>query len=88
MSMSSSFNSPEGKAAAGLALIKEAILAHLGRSPGGLRNAQIARDLGLESVHEGRQKDYLTYSVLGILLRERLVQKVRNGPSTFYTAIG
>lgn len=44
----------------GLALIKEAILDHLGDKRDGLRNADLAHDLGLESDHEGHQKDYLT----------------------------
>jgi hypothetical protein len=73
------------KAAMGLALIKEAILDHLeAHKDTGLRNADLARDLGLESDHDGQQKDYLTYSILGLLLRECQVGKVKRGPKTFY----
>lgn len=73
------------KATMGLALIKEAILDHLEvHKDTGLRNADLARDLGLESDHEGQQKDYLTYSVLGLLLRECQVDKIKRGAKTFY----
>jgi hypothetical protein len=75
----------EAKAAMGLALIKEAILDYLHNHPNGLRNAEIARDLTLESDHEGKQKDYLTYSILGILLKERRVRKIRTGSRTLYS---
>jgi uncharacterized protein len=84
MDTPSNFNSPEAKAAMGLVLIKEAILLHLGDHPERLRNAKIAQDLALESEHEGKQKDYLTYSALGILLRERQVRKVHRGSSVLY----
>jgi hypothetical protein len=78
-------NSPEAKAATGLTLIKEAILDHLSANPDGLRNAKIARDLALQSDHDGKQRDYLTYSVLGILLAEGRVRKIRAGSATLYS---
>ena len=68
----------------GLALIKEAILDHLEAKTDGLRNADLAHNLGLVSDHEGHQKDYLTYSVLGLLLKEGLVLKVKRDNKTFY----
>ena len=52
----------------GLKQIEEAILRLLEVSPQGLRNAQIAKLLDLSSAFNGRQRDYLTYSVLGGLL--------------------
>jgi hypothetical protein len=72
------------KATMGLALIKEAMLEHLEAHEEGLRNADLARDLGLESDHEGQQKDYLTYSILGLLLKECQVNKVKRGARTYY----
>ena len=54
----------------GLEKIKSAILEVLQHHPGGLRNSELADALGLRSDINGRQKDYLTYSVLGILLAE------------------
>ena len=58
------------QAEAGLKQIQEAIIALLRRQPDGLRNAQIAEALNLRSDVCGRQKDYLTYSVLGGLVRQ------------------
>lgn len=48
----------------------------LRNSPGGLRNAEIADALGLRSSMNGNQKDYLTYSVLGILMQQGRVERV------------
>lgn len=44
------------------------ILRLLEAHPQGLRNAQIADALGLRSSIRDRQRDYLTYSVLGGLM--------------------
>ena len=71
----------------GLALIKEAILDHLEAHRDGLRNAELAHGLGLESDHAGQQRDYLTYSVLGLLLKECQVEKVKRGAKTYYVRI-
>ena len=58
------------QAEAGLKQIQEAIVTLLKRRPDGLRNAEIAEALNLRSDFRGRQKDYLTYSVLGGLMRQ------------------
>ena len=58
------------QAEAGLKQIQEAIVALLRRQPNGLRNAEIAEALNLRSDFRGRQKDYLTYSVLGGLMHQ------------------
>ena len=63
------------KALSGLCLIQEAILELLSQNPQGLRNADIARLLDLRSDFRGRQKDYLTYSVLGGLLAANRVSR-------------
>jgi hypothetical protein len=80
--------SAKSKAATGLTLIKEAILDQLSDSKEGLRNADIARELGLESDHEGHQKDYLTYSVLGLLLKQGEVEKIKRGAKVYYLRRG
>ena len=72
------------KASRGLALLREAILELLHAHPEGLRNTDIAKALDLESDHQGKQRDYLTYSILGLLLRDRKVQKLRRGSKTVY----
>jgi hypothetical protein len=62
-----------GIAQDGLERIEEAICRLLKKNPRGLRNSEIAENLGLRSDFKGRQKDYLTYSVLGRLLSKRQV---------------
>ncbi len=52
----------------GLKKIEDAILKLLDQNPGGLRNSEIADLLHLRSDFLGRQKDWLTYSVLGGLI--------------------
>ena len=53
----------------GLRKIEDAILALLEMRLDGLRNSEIAECLGLRSDFRGKQKDYLTYSVLGRLMK-------------------
>jgi hypothetical protein len=71
----------------GLALLKEAILDHPDDHPDGLRNGALAKDLGLESSHDGRQQDYLTHSLLGILLMEHQLEKVRRSGKVYYVRV-
>jgi hypothetical protein len=66
---------PAELAQQGLGKIERAILQVLGAHPQGLRNADVAEKLGLRSDFNGRQKDYLTYSVLGRLLRTGRVER-------------
>jgi hypothetical protein len=82
------FIPPEAKAAMGLALLKEAILTYLAEHPEGLRNNELSQQLGLETDHQGNQENYLTYSVLGLLLKEQRVDKVKNGRATLYVLRG
>jgi hypothetical protein len=87
MSAGRNFIAPEAKAAMGLALLKEAILEHLDGRPGGVGNHELAVELGLGSSHEGRQQDYLIYSVLGILKKARASGKFAGAArSTTYQA--
>jgi hypothetical protein len=72
------------KATRGLRLLREAILELLHDHPEGLRNTDIAKKLTLESDHQGNQRDYLTYSILGLLMKEKKVEKVKRGFKTFY----
>lgn len=52
----------------GLKQIEEAILRLLTINPQGLRNVEITNALGLQSDFQGGSRNYLSYSVLGILL--------------------
>lgn len=67
------------KAKLGLQFIKEAILEFLQVNPKGIKNAEFARYLGLQSNNAGKQKDYLTYSILGLLMQENRIKKNKNG---------
>jgi uncharacterized protein len=66
---------PREKAEEGLALLKEAIVEVLGSSVAGLHNAEIADQLNIRSDYLGKQKDYLSWSLLGLLLNERRVER-------------
>lgn len=57
------------QAAEGLRLLEAAIVAELSEHPQGLYNSEIARALEIESDHQGRHDNYLTYSVLGGLIK-------------------
>ena len=64
---------PQGsveRAQLGLQFLKAAVIEMAKANPSGVTNSDLASLLGLRSDYKGRQKDYLTYSVLGLLLRE------------------
>lgn len=64
---------PQGcveRAQLGLQLMKSAIFELAKANPVGIANSDAASLLGLRSDYRGKQKDYLSYSVLGLLLRE------------------
>ena len=62
--------------------MEEAIIALLGNH-NGLKNSEIAEKLDLRSSHEGGQKNYLTYSILGILMEKGIVKKIKSDKSRF-----
>jgi len=73
---------PQGaveRAQLGLELLKTAILELTKANPEGITNSDAASLLGLRSDYRGKQKDYLSYSVLGLLLREG---KIKRAPDT------
>jgi uncharacterized protein len=79
---SSLLNVPYGiyeKSQNGLRFLKDAILEFVEANPNGIKNSEFARHLDLHSDNNGRQKDYLTYSILGILMRENKVIKDKDG---------
>ncbi|WP_147391741.1 hypothetical protein [Pelagerythrobacter aerophilus] len=63
----------------GRELIEKAIMRYLATRPLGAINNEIAKELGLESDFQGRQKNYLTYSVLGGLMKRGLVERKVDG---------
>ena len=58
------------KAQLGLILLKESILELAKANASGTTNSDAASVLGLRSDYGGGSKDYLSFSVLGILMRE------------------
>lgn len=69
---------PRTQAHQGLNLLKSAIMAIIAQYDKGLTNAEIANFLDIRSDYQGAQKDYLSWSVLGLLLNEgKIIRKGR-----------
>lgn len=69
---------PQGvqeKAQLGLTLLKTAVLEFVKANANGVSNASTASILGLRSDYGGGSRDYLSYSILGLLMREGLVKR-------------
>lgn len=66
------------KAQQGLALLKDAICEYISAHDKGegIRHADLCRDLGLESDFEGGNRNYLSWAVLGLLLKAGRVRSV------------
>ena len=67
------------KAQLGLKLLKDSITSLSEENPEGITNSDCAHYLGLQSDNDGNQQDYLTYSVLGLLLKEGAVESTKVG---------
>jgi hypothetical protein len=59
--------------------LEEAIVSLLKRSPDGLTNAEIARELGIETGEPGQHRNMLTWALVGRLERSARVERVQNG---------
>ncbi|MDQ9171790.1 GIY-YIG nuclease family protein [Oxalobacteraceae bacterium R-40] len=58
------------KAQIALNLLKAAVLELAQGNPDGITNSDVAKALGLQSDYSGGSKDYLSWSILGLLMRE------------------
>ncbi|MBB6328258.1 hypothetical protein FHS59_003901 [Algoriphagus iocasae] len=67
-----------------VSLLKEAILEVIKQNPEGIINNEIARLLKLESDFEGNQKNYLSWSVVGLLVNEGKVKYKKVGSRKLY----
>lgn len=70
---------PQGsveRAQLGLELLKTSILELAAANAYGILNSDAASLLGLRSDYRGKQKDYLSYSVIGLLMREGKLARV------------
>lgn len=63
------------KAQLGLALLKEAVLELAKANPKGISNSDAASLLGLRSDYGGGSKDYLSYSIIGLLMRDGKLER-------------
>ena len=73
---------PQGsveRAQLGLSLLKDAVYELVKANEKGVSNADVASILGLRSDYNGKQKDYLSYSILGLLMREGRVKRIEGG---------
>ncbi|MCY4388622.1 MAG: GIY-YIG nuclease family protein [Desulfurellaceae bacterium] len=69
---------PQGaveRAQLGLGLLKSSVYELAKANPSGILNSDAASLLGLRSDYQGNQKDYLSYSILGLLIREGKVMR-------------
>lgn len=64
------------KAQIGLGLVKSAVYEFARANRMGVTNADVANSLGLQSEHMGGSINYLSYSVLGLLMRDLKVKYV------------
>lgn len=58
------------KAQIGISLLKDAVLELAKANGPGVRNSDCAKSLALQSNYLGGSKDYLTWSILGLLMQE------------------
>lgn len=77
----------QDRARGGRTMLEEAILDALREYPNGLYNNELARLLDLESDYEGRQTNYLTYSLLGGLLASGRVTKEKRAGRLYYSIV-
>ncbi len=64
------------KAQLGLQLLKEATLELAKANPKGIQNSDAVKAFNLQSDYMGGSKDYLTWSVIGILMREGRLKRI------------
>lgn len=75
------------KAQLGLKLLKDSISLLSEENPNGITNSDCAHYLGLQSDNEGKQQDYLTHSVLGLLIKEGTLESYRLGNKRKYKKV-
>lgn len=68
------------KAQMALELLKSAVMELAKANPAGITNSDVAKYLGLQSDYGGGSKDYLSYSVIGLLMKEGRLQRTDNYP--------
>lgn len=74
----------KGRAEGGLAEITAAVRALVGSRPEGVRNSDVARELGLQTHVGGGQRNHLTHAVLTELVRNGTVTRDKHGVHIYY----
>jgi len=72
------------KAQQAVSLLKKAILETITYHPDGIGSSDLARQLKLESDFEGNQKNYLSWSIIGLLVNEDKVKYQKIGSRKLY----
>ena len=72
------------RAQAALVELKAAVVAEIDSSEHGLTHAALVKSLGLESDYEGKNRNYLSWSLLGLLLSEKKVRHRGQGQGKTY----
>lgn len=67
------------KAQLGLQFLLDAIMETAKANPGGVTNSELSKGLGLQSDYAGGSKDYLTWSLLGLLMRTGKIKRQESG---------
>jgi len=71
-------NVPDGcyeRAQIALTMLQNSVMEFARANPKGVRNADVAKYLGLQSSYNGDVKDYLSYSLLGLLMKEGQIKR-------------
>lgn len=79
-------NSSKAKATAHRRELVELIVSHVGKNPG-KTNAEIAIALGLESSFEGRQRNYLSFSLLCDAVSDGQIHRKKVGRNVQYFTV-
>lgn len=74
------------RAQLGLTLLKDSILELAKANPSGITNADTSKALGLQSDYGGGSKDYLAYSLMGLLMREGRLERINRGRQGYHVA--
>jgi hypothetical protein len=61
-----------------LELLKSSVMELAKANPNGITNSDAAKYLGLQSDYGGGSKDYLSYSVIGLLMKEGRIKRTSN----------
>lgn len=69
---------PREKAQTAVVMLKEAVIEILEANPEGLRHAEIVKHLDIASDYLGNQKNYLSWSVVGLLMNAKKIERLGN----------